>query len=157
MNILDKGHVSDDEVKAEISTRLYGDLGVLACRIYDNWINAISPIDEMISVVDDLQKKGNNLYLLSNISVGFVDTYSEVKWIKELFSKFDGLVFSGPIGIVKPDKNIYEYLLSSYSLKKEECLFVDDTEKNIIGAQTVGISGYLFDGNVKRLRKYIGI
>lgn len=58
---------------------------------------------------------------------------------------------------MKPDKNIYEYLLSSYSLKKEECLFVDDTEKNIIGAQTVGISGYLFDGNVKRLRKYIGI
>ena len=49
------------------------------------------------------------------------------------------------------------FVILNVRVKKEECLFVDDTEKNIIGAQTVGISGYLFDGNVKRLRKYIGI
>ena len=75
----------------------------------------------------------------------------------ELFDKFDGLVFSVQIGIVKPNIDIYEYLISKYNLKTDECLFIDDTEKNIKGAQLAGISGYLFDGDVDTLRKKIGM
>ena len=154
---LDMGTISDDNVKNEVKKRLSKEMGVVACQVYDNWINTISPIKEMISLVNDLHKNGKRLYLLSNISVGFANAYSEVKWIDELFSVFDGLVFSGPLGIVKPNTDIYKYLINEYSLNADECLFIDDTEKNIKGAQLAGISGYLFDGDVDALRKNIGI
>ena len=50
-----------------------------------------------------------------------------------------------------------KYLLKKHNLKAEECIFIDDSQKNIDGAKSAGIEGYLFDGNVKKLRIYLDI
>ena len=75
--------------------------------------------------------------------------------IKSLFENFDGLVFSAPLGIVKPSKDIFEHLLNTYSLKAEESVFIDDTAKNIDCADKIGISTYLFDGDSQKLSEYL--
>ncbi|MCH4284668.1 HAD-IA family hydrolase [Amedibacillus sp. NSJ-176] len=36
-------------------------------------------------------------------------------------------------------------LLKRYNLKAEECLFIDDNEKNIIAAKEMGIHGITLD------------
>ena len=154
---LDDGSISDEEVKTEILKRISGEKGDLACLVYDNWIKSLTPVPNMEKLIYDLKKTDKKLYLLSNISIGFAEKYSEVKWIKELFSCFDGLVFSGPIGKIKPRKEIFEYLLSEYNIKAEESLFIDDSEKNINGAENAGIKGYLFDGDVEKLRNFLGL
>ena len=59
--------------------------------------------------------------------------------------------------MVKPNSNIFEHLMKSFKLKANECLFIDDSQKNIDGAKKVGIDGYLFDGDAKKLRNYLGI
>ena len=110
----------------------------------------------MKELIFDLKKSGKKLYLLSNISCGFAESYRDTKWIAEILDLFDGLVFSGPIGIVKPSAEIFEHLLCKYDLKAEECLFIDDSQKNINGAMAAGINGYLFDGDAQKLRKYTG-
>ena len=38
-----------------------------------------------------------------------------------------------------------------------QTLFVDDNAKNIKGAESCGIKGYLFDGDVARLRAYFAV
>jgi len=155
---LDDGTYSDDDAKAEICKKLPEEKHGVACRIYDNWIANLTPVRGMIELVEDIRRKGDKkLYLLSNISIGFANTYGEVPWIKDLFSAFDGLVFSGPIGLVKPDKKIFEYLLNQFDLKAEEGLFIDDAPKNSVGAKKVGICGYLFDGDAERLRRYLDL
>ena len=53
--------------------------------------------------------------------------------------------------MVKPNKEIFEHLLGKYNLNADECLFIDDSEKNIEGAKALGINGYLFDGNAVKL------
>ena len=58
--------------------------------------------------------------------------------------------------MVKPNAEIFEYILKKYSLKAEECVFIDDSEKNIVGCEAVGIKGYLFDGDADKLRKHLG-
>jgi putative hydrolase of the HAD superfamily len=68
---------------------------------------------------------------------------------------FDGLVLSGEINIVKPNAEIFEYLLSKYNLNREECIFVDDNKANITGAEKAGIKGYLFDGDAEKLHTAI--
>ena len=154
---LDIGSISDEEVKSEIRKRVSGEIGDLACTVYDNWVRNLEPVENMEQLIYDIKKTGKGLYLLSNISIGFASSYRNVRWIKELFDCFDGLVFSGVVKMVKPDERIYRHLLEKFGLKAEECLFVDDSEINIAGAETMGIKGYLFDGDAKKLREYLGL
>ena len=154
---LDIGSITDEEVKEGICSRLPKRLQNKACRVYDNWIYNLPIINGMKELIFQLKKQGKGLYLLSNISIGFSQKYKSVPEISEILSLFDGLVFSGPIGKVKPTKDIYDHILSKYSLKAEECLFIDDNEDNIVGSKKAGIAGYLFDGDKEKLKKYIDI
>ena len=152
---LDDGSITDDEVKAGIKARLPENLREDAIKAYEGWIDNLVPINGMRELVADIKNEGAKLYLLSNISIGFAENYHKTDWIRELFSLFDGLVFSGPVGIVKPQPEIFEHLLNKYSLKREECIFIDDSEKNIKGAEKLGIKTYLFDGDAKKLKKNV--
>ena len=57
--------------------------------------------------------------------------------------------------MVKPNVEIFEYILRKYNLNRNECLFIDDSEINIEGAKKANIKGYLFDGNAEKSRQYI--
>ena len=154
-NRLDDGSITDEEVKAAACARLPEELKECACKVYDGWVKTMTPVANMQELISDIKKTDKKLYLLSNISIGFADTYTEVPWIKDILENFDGLVFSGKVGMVKPDRDIFEYILSNFSLKAGECLFIDDSPVNIEGAKSVGIKGYLFDGDAQKLRDYL--
>ena len=154
---LDAGTITDDEVKAGIRSRLPKELCDVACEVFDSWIYLNTPIAGMPELVKDIKEKGGRLFLLSNISIGFAENYHKNPWASKLFSLFDGLVFSGPLGITKPHKEIFEYLLNTYSLDANECIFIDDRDDNIAGAEAVGIKGYLFDGDADKLREQLNI
>ncbi len=149
---LDYGGITDDEIKADVCARLPQEYHADACRIYDRWHTLMPPVPAMQALVADIKAAGGRLYLLSNISIGFAEQYGEVDWIRELFSLFDGLVFSGPIGLAKPDRAIFEHLLTRYDLRAEECVFIDDAPRNIAACEAVGIRGILFDGDVQKVR-----
>lgn len=152
---LDDGTLSDVEFKNEVSHRLPPELQALGCEVFDNWVENMPPINGMRELVRDLKNAGVPLYLISNISRGFVERYPSVPWLAELLSLFDGLLFSGPLHMVKPDRGIFEHLLKTYNLCAEDCLFIDDSAINIAGAKAVGIDGYLFDGDASKLRLFL--
>lgn len=154
---LDYNGITDDEVKADFCSRLPQEYHADACRIYDRWHTLMPPVPGMQKLVADIKAAGKRLYLLSNISVGFAEQYHEVEWIRELFSLFDGLVFSGPIGIAKPHREIFDYILEHHGLRAEESVFIDDTPKNITACEAVGIRGILFDGDADKVRAALGI
>ena len=154
---LDAGRITDEALKAEICHKLPEEWGELGCRVYDNWIATLTPVEGMPELIEDMKKAGMNLYLLSNISIGFANGHQNVPWIRDVLTGFCGCVFSGNLGITKPDRKIFKYLLKTYSLQAEECLFIDDRESNIKGAEVLGINGYLFNGDVNALRQKIGL
>ena len=43
------------------------------------------------------------------------------------------------------ERDIYELALTRFGLTAERCVFFDDTAKNIVGANEVGIHGILFE------------
>lgn len=51
----------------------------------------------------------------------------------------DGKVVSYQIHEIKPNSKIYLYLLDKYNLKADQCLFFDDREQNVEGAEKLGI------------------
>ena len=154
---LDLGTVTDEEVREGFCSRLPKELHKGACAVYDNCIYHQNPIVEMKQLLKDIKRQGGRLFLLSNISCGFAENYHKNPQLKNLFSQFDGLVFSGPLGIAKPDVRIFEYLLNKFNLEANESIFIDDLLVNVEGAQKVGIKGYVFDGDAKKLRKELNI
>ena len=149
---LDDGTITDSEVKEGIKSRLPQRLWDGALKVYDNWYFNLPFIDGMVDLVKQIKASSKKLYILSNISKGFAENYKNVPELEELFSLFDGLVFSAPLGMVKPNAEIFEYLLNKYKLDRAETAFIDDSEKNINGARAVGIKGILFDGDVQKLK-----
>ncbi len=154
-DLLDKGALSDNEFKLILHHLLPKEWQELGCRVFENWVQNMPPIAGMEQLVADLKESGASLYLISNISVGFSETYRRVPWLCKLLGLFDGLAFSGPLQTVKPQPAIFEYLLRTYHLDPKDCLFIDDSPLNIDGAKVVGIPGYLFDGDANALRNYI--
>ena len=150
---LDDGSISDEEVKEAVCKRLPERLREKACLVFDSWIKNMPPVEGMHELVADLKKQGKKIWLISNISDRFAKTWMNYPHIERTLSLFDGLVFSGEVKLAKPDTRIFSYLLEKYSLDSSDCIFIDDTPKNIKGAESVGIKGYLFDGNADLLRQ----
>jgi putative hydrolase of the HAD superfamily len=57
---------------------------------------------------------------------------------------FDAVVSSYDIQKKKPSPDAYQYVSNQIVLKPEECLFIDDSEKNVIAAKEIGMQGLIF-------------
>ena len=149
---LDSGDISDDEVISACRQRLPERLWQVAERIYFDWIYNLPEIDGMRELVRYVKKTyGVRVLLLSNISTYFAEHADEIDVLRE----FEACVFSAVIGKVKPSADIFEYVCQKYGMLAEETVFVDDNPNNIKGAQSVGITGYLFDGDADKLKAYL--
>ncbi|MBQ9748844.1 MAG: HAD family phosphatase [Clostridia bacterium] len=133
-------------VKAELPERLHENID----RLYDGWIDHCDPIPGMDAIVRGV-KEYCDVYLLSNFNKKLRNELYKIP----VLADFDALVISAEIGMTKPSEGIYRYLLDTYGLDADECLFVDDNAANIAGCEAVGIRGYLFDGDVEKLAEYL--
>ncbi len=149
---MDAGTITDEETVDAVCARLPERLHEVAKEIYFDWIHRIPEIDGMRELVRDIKRDfGVRTFLLSNISTYFAAHEDEVHCLAE----FEKRVYSAVCGYVKPSADMYDYLCRTCDILPEESMFVDDNEKNIQGANAFGIHGYLFDGDVKRLRDYL--
>ena len=149
---LDAGTISNEETVEKIRERIPKRLWDVASKIYYNWIYNIPEIEGMRELICFLKENYNlKYYLLSNISKYFAEHKDEIPILKEL----DRCVMSGPIGIVKPSREIFEHLCEKCNIEPEETVFIDDNASNIKGASEFGINAYLFDGNVEKLKNYL--
>ena len=60
---------------------------------------------------------------------------------------FDQVVFSYEVNLVKPDPRIFLLMLERLGVIASEAVFIDDFEKNILGARSVGICSFLFENS----------
>lgn len=81
--------------------------------------------------------KVEKLAIISNM---IRDTLAYMKSHFDWLKIFDGQIYSCEIGINKPDSRIFEYCLKSIEVSAHDCLFVDDSEKNVCGAKNSGMN-----------------
>jgi 2-haloacid dehalogenase len=124
-----------------------------AIKIYHTrWIEMIGgEIDGASELIDDLKTAGFHIYGLTNWAAETLDLCKKQYLI---FDKFDGMIVSSEVQMVKPNPKIYKILLSRYSLLPDNSIFTDDSLCNISGAERVGIKGILFE-NISQLRTAI--
>lgn len=89
----------------------------------------------MLDVVERVRRAGFVTAVVSNsFGMGAYDGY-------ELERRVDHVVLSGDVGIRKPSRRIYLMAAERCGVAPEECVFVDDLEHNIAGAERVGMIG----------------
>jgi putative hydrolase of the HAD superfamily len=113
-------------------------------HIFDLRIRILHPLEKNIKLLPELKKHGFKLYYLSNFPI---DIFPEVRNQYEFFSYFDGGIISAEVKFSKPGTQIYKILLEKYSLKAEECLYIDDLEPNVITSEAVGMTGFYTAGS----------
>lgn len=145
---LDDGSMTESEVYESIEEKVPDKYKQAVKMVLNNWYYHLPFIDCSVDFLNKAKEKGYNIFLLSNISKKFSDSYNKITTLDELLSKFDGLVFSGREGIVKPDTKIFEILLNRYCLNPEETVFIDDSARNLAGAEKLGIKTYKFSGEI---------
>jgi FMN phosphatase YigB (HAD superfamily) len=124
----------------------------IARELLNNWENSMTFTPGICEYFSELKKKGYNLYILYNMTRHFMA--NDYKF-HEGFKYFDGIVYSAPIKMLKPNPEIYEFILNKYSLNPKECLFVDDLKENLAGAARFGIKTFLFNDNLDELKQYV--
>ncbi len=90
-----------------------------------------------------LQSKGFKVYCLSNMSHRAVADCSDAL---DFLPMLDGYILSCDVNLCKPEPEIYRALFDKYSLKPEECIFVDDLSANVEAAGKLGMRGVVFTG-----------
>ena len=96
-----------------------------------------------IPMIEELKRRGHKVYYLSNYFEYLMHT---APWALEFIPHMDGGVFSCHHHRIKPDREIYRILCEKYSLRPEECIFFDDSEKNIEAAGKFGMTAVLYKG-----------
>ncbi len=102
----------------------------------ENWKESITGIIEgTVELLKMLKQRGYPLYGLSNWST---ETFSIVRHEFEFFNLFDEIILSGEVKLIKPEPEIYELCLQKIGKPANQCLFIDDSEPNIIAANKMG-------------------
>jgi putative hydrolase of the HAD superfamily len=96
---------------------------------------------ESVQFISSLKNK-YRIYLLSNTNIIHYNYFFTES--KELFEQFDKVFLSYEINMRKPDVEIYDFVCNSLEILPKECLFIDDSESNIIGAERAGLNTYHF-------------
>ncbi len=138
---LDAGSITEESAVESISLRIPQYAGLVR-RAMGSWHSDLTPIEGMAELVEKLKGENYNIYLLSNTSMKFFSYMDKV----EMFKHFDGFIISAKEKLVKPDRKIFECICSRFGLAAGECLFIDDLQANIDGAQSAGLSAHLFQG-----------
>jgi 2-haloacid dehalogenase len=102
----------------------------------ENWKESITgEIEGTVKLLTLLKEKGYALYGLTNWSA---ETFPIVRHEFMFLELFDGIILSGEVKLIKPEPEIFELCLQRIGKPADQCLFIDDSESNIIAARKMG-------------------
>lgn len=102
--------------------------------------------DDSVAILETLIDEGHDVTMLTNFAA---DTFVEARRRFAFLNRPRGVTVSGEIGLIKPDRAIYDTHVESFDLEPAATLFIDDSEKNVEGARNAGWQAVHFTGAEK--------
>lgn len=114
-------------------------------RFFDRFADTIQhKIEVSWDILNALKGSGVRVFGLTNWGP---ETWPVAQIVHpELVGAFEDVVVSGDEKLIKPDRRIYDVLTHRNGLVPGECLFIDDSPKNVDGAQDAGWQAVHFTG-----------
>jgi HAD superfamily hydrolase (TIGR01509 family) len=105
-------------------------------------------LDERLVQFTRSLRPGRRTALLSNAWCS-LRAYLENQW--KIIDAFDEVFISCELGLIKPDRRIYELVIARLELEPAEAVFVDDWLPNIDGARAAGLQTVHFQNTGQAL------
>lgn len=138
----DMGEISD--------TTLFSNLAQLISstpeNVYKEWMGYVHINPNVVNLIKSL-KENYIIVLCSNATSSFL---REILKIYQLEKLFNNIIISSEVKIAKPDKRIFENIISMLNCNPSEIIFIDDNAVHISVASALGIKSITFD-NEKQL------
>lgn len=116
---------------------------------YGRWPEMLNgPIEGAVRLLEELHAAEARLFALTNWSA---ETFPYALENYAFLELFEDIVVSGREGLVKPQREIFDLLLTRHGLAAERTLFIDDAPHNVAGARAAGLDGVVFT-DVEALR-----
>ncbi|HEX7632919.1 MAG TPA: HAD-IA family hydrolase [Candidatus Saccharimonadales bacterium] len=133
--MLDRGLISyEDSVKET------AEMAGVSVEELDNTLRKLTSNKPLLEYIRDELKPKYKIGLLSNVGND---------WLYTLFTDqekalFDEAALSFQTGVLKPERQAFEIIAQKLALPPEDCVLVDDLERNITGAQEAGMQAILY-------------
>ncbi|PSJ61420.1 HAD family hydrolase [Pseudaminobacter soli (ex Li et al. 2025)] len=108
--------------------------------------------DDSVAIMEALIDRGHDVTILSNWAR---DTFVEARTRFPFLERPRGLTVSGEVGLIKPDRAIYDLHAATFGLEPAATIFIDDSQKNVDGAKAAGWQAVLFR-DAGTLRQQLG-
>ncbi len=126
----------------EVLIQRHPDKAPLIRAFDERWEETVAgPIEGSVALLRTLHAHGTPLYAITNFSD---EKFPLVTARYDFFACFEGIVVSGTERTVKPAADIFHIFLERSGRAAAQCLFIDDSELNIAGAQAVGLATHHF-------------
>ncbi len=139
---LSKGLIDEEDFWIRFAESFGKPLDIDTARVWAEG-SALQPYPGFIEFTQSLHDAGLKTAVLSNT----IKPLSTILRSSGLYSGFDAVTLSDEVGLVKPDITIYEYILHKLGVAGDECIYIDDLEKNLLPPQSMGMTTVLSDGN----------
>jgi len=110
--------------------------------------------DDSVELMTGLIDAGHDVTMLTNWAK---DTFREAR---ERFPFLDlprGVTVSGEVGMIKPERGIYDHHVKTFGLDPARSLFIDDGQKNVDAAINAGWQAVLFTDAATLKRDLAGL
>lgn len=99
------------------------------------------PIAGSVEILAELRDRGTALYGLTNWST---ETYAPALERFAFLQWFRGILVSGEVKVIKPDRRIFELLIERFAIDPQSAVYIDDVEVNVAAARPFGIHAIHF-------------
>jgi 2-haloacid dehalogenase len=99
------------------------------------------PIAGSVDILAELKDRGTPLYGLTNWST---ETYAPALERFAFLQWFRGILLSGEVKVIKPDRRIFQLLIERFGIDLHRAVYIDDVEANVAAARPLGIHAIHF-------------
>ena len=117
----------------------------------------IEPIKPTIQLIDKLKSAGHRIGLVANVPKELWATAQNK--FPDIIKRFDIIVVSSQVKMVKPEISIFNHLISTHNLNPANCILIDDLEESAAAARSLGMEAIVFDkiSHVTKKLKQCGV
>ena len=118
----------------------------LAQQIFDiMWLKDRLLFEDVIPTFKELKNRGLKIGIISDTTLSLQKSLE----VLGLDKFIDSYTSSKEVGVMKPNPEIYLSALAKLGVNPEECLYVDDYEEEVVGAENLGIKSFRINRDKK--------
>lgn len=137
---MDRGTLTESEALGRLKNRTGRPAAELS-GLFEAIRSSLQPKADTVALLQRLAQRQVPLYCLSNMPAS---TFAYLRAQHSFWDAFRGIVISGEIKMLKPEPEIFEYLLQRFELSATDTVFIDDHPPNVQAAERLGMHTVCF-------------